>query len=800
MSSDQNSNPAVVESTTEGQVGISDLTGDNTFESSVPIVGLTSSIDEFVHIGRDQFMQVFEEALGDVVVLQVECNINGMLQDAEVYAPHNESISTTGTPIEDVDLAAVGKFEWHLKNQNGVDKKAQWSELSGTSTANQGGKKLYQQVRSFLGDFFDHDKELNAIVAQTSSSDPRALVLLDDDKIKAELANLKNTETTDGQGYDTTGEPGTENVQTTYFPSNDVTKPLQPRDRKCFATNLLSVRQIAQVLEAFAAMGVGNSNSRVVREVEGNQPNYTGNFLYRLHEGDSIIGECKVFDSDAVSTDKQYSQVIKVQIVQSAEGKYVESDNVTIGPDGENPTWDGNDERIRAGDTATITLKDHQPEKTFEGTMAPDEFVQSITANDSTDLTTGYTIEYVFTDLKLDGMSVEGFTEGSTALSAGTYTFYVTGTATHTTNDTPVYSGTSTLVTVVVADTVAPVIINTIVSASAHNTETYTPKTGVTATDDVDGDLTNYITYTTTLNDITTTFNESATLSVGRYVFTYTVSDTAGNEATPVTRTLTVTDGVAPTIINSKSDEEWNAGTVYDPLNGVSAEDDISVPSLTYTSDVAFNTSDPQPGRYKFSYTATDAAGNSTTLTESRTLTVYATSVTGSNRVVDATNLYPSAFNGRWDTGDNFNNGCALLSSVDNTPITLDGNTVNSHYGYIYKSHTVAVTFNTVALHTRGQQFDPQGFTFIGSDDGSTWTTLFSGTRVSHTIIYDPDTDAGSDPAHDPVTNILYDPNYSLWTQLQSVTGDPVTVKHIGILVTTPSNQSFSSIIEVRFE
>ena len=122
-------------------------------------------------------------------------------------------------------------------------------------------------------------------------------------------------------------------------------------------------------------------------------------------------------------------------------------------------------------------------------------------------------------------------------------------------------------------------------------------------------------------------------------------------------------------IINTKSTEEINAGEPYDPLNGVSATDGVDgilpVENLSYTSNPAFDANNPFAGTYTFSYTATDTASNSSTLNDSRVLTVHATTVTGTNRVVDATNLYTSAFNGRWDTGDNFNNGCALLATPD---------------------------------------------------------------------------------------------------------------------------------------
>ena len=62
---------------------------------------------------------------------------------------------------------------------------------------------------------------------------------------------------------------------------------------------------------------------------------------------------------------------------------------------------------------------------------------------------------------------------------------------------------------------------------------------GATATDGADGDLTSSIVVTGTV-DLTT---------VGTYTLTYTLSDAAGNAATAVTRTITVTpDVTVPTI------------------------------------------------------------------------------------------------------------------------------------------------------------------------------------------------------------------------------------------------------------
>ena len=463
---DSNTTPATGDGTPDGG-DAHDLTGDNTFESTA-IVGLTSSIDEFVHIGREQLMQVFEEALGDIVVLQVECNINAMLETAGVRAPHNESISTTATD-DKIDLAALGRFEWLLKSQDGgTNMTDKWALLKGT-TGTQGNpqKQLYQQVRSFLGDFFDHDKELNAIVAQTSTSEPRALVLLDDDKIKSELANLKNNANADG-----TAMPG-EGVLTTYDSESDK----QPRDRKCFATNLLSVRQMAQVLEAFAAMGIDTSNSRIIRETakdgsnylyydpvndpQGNitsttqdtgyEPKASGAYLYKLHNGDSIIGECKVYDSDAVSTSKQYSQVIKVQIVQSLYGSY-EQYIATEGPLpsilGGDPNWTGDADRVKS---ASVALKAPAPTVARTESKQAGDFVEVTKRTDGEEALTD-SLAYTYKDMTLNGVSVS-LTDPQalyTFDAVGEYKFYVgvSGTFPDPDGRLSTYEGTSAQITV----------------------------------------------------------------------------------------------------------------------------------------------------------------------------------------------------------------------------------------------------------------------------------------------------------------------------------------------------------------
>ena len=92
--------------------------------------------------------------------------------------------------------------------------------------------------------------------------------------------------------------------------------------------------------------------------------------------------------------------------------------------------------------------------------------------------------------------------------------------------------------TVSVTDTTAPVI--TLVGDAEITVEvgsTYTDL-GATASDNYDGDITADI---VTVNNVDTSV-------VGTYTVTYNVSDSSGNDASEVTRTVSVTDTTAPVI------------------------------------------------------------------------------------------------------------------------------------------------------------------------------------------------------------------------------------------------------------
>ena len=153
--------------------------------------------------------------------------------------------------------------------------------------------------------------------------------------------------------------------------------------------------------------------------------------------------------------------------------------------------------------------------------------------------------------------------------------------------------------TVNVGDFTPPVI--TLVGASTVNVEQGTGYTdaGATANDNVDGDLTASIVESGTV----------APSTAGTYILSYNVTDSAGNAATQVNRTVIVADTTAPVItLVGGSTINHEQGTAFtDP--GASASDsfdgDISG-SIVVTGSVNENVA----GTYTLTYNVSDAAGN----------------------------------------------------------------------------------------------------------------------------------------------------------------------------------------------
>ncbi|MFA5246953.1 MAG: immunoglobulin-like domain-containing protein, partial [Candidatus Micrarchaeia archaeon] len=180
---------------------------------------------------------------------------------------------------------------------------------------------------------------------------------------------------------------------------------------------------------------------------------------------------------------------------------------------------------------------------------------------------------------------------------------------------------------------------------------------GATATDNYDGDITASI----------ATVNSVNTNAVGTYAITYDVSDSSGNPATQVTRTVNVVDTSAPIIsILGSNPATVEAKAAYVDA-GATALDAVDG-AVIVTSSSTVNTD--ELGTYLVTYSATDLHGNTATAT--RTVTVVDTvapviSIIGDNPAsVEVYAVYADA-------------GATAFDAVDGTVPVVASGTVNTN-------------------------------------------------------------------------------------------------------------------------
>lgn len=154
---------------------------------------------------------------------------------------------------------------------------------------------------------------------------------------------------------------------------------------------------------------------------------------------------------------------------------------------------------------------------------------------------------------------------------------------------------------VTVVDTTAPVI--SLIGQSSVTVECHSAYTdnGATASDTCDGALTPQPTSNVNVDD------------PGVYTVTYNVSDSAGNAAVPVTRTVTVQDTTLPQIaLNGASTVTVECHTgAYNELGATATDtcDGSLTTDIEITGSVDVNT----PNSYTINYRVTDDAGNGAT-------------------------------------------------------------------------------------------------------------------------------------------------------------------------------------------
>ena len=167
---------------------------------------------------------------------------------------------------------------------------------------------------------------------------------------------------------------------------------------------------------------------------------------------------------------------------------------------------------------------------------------------------------------------------GETVTISGTVTTSILGTYTITYTATDASGNQATVTrTVVVVDTTAPVIALVGDSTVTIEAGTVYVDDGATATDNYDGDLTSSIIIT----------NNVDSNSVGNYVVTYDVSDSSGNQALQLSRTVIVESApnTPPNVadVTVAVDENIASGTIITDLNDASGGDtDADGSALTY--------------------------------------------------------------------------------------------------------------------------------------------------------------------------------------------------------------------------
>jgi len=151
--------------------------------------------------------------------------------------------------------------------------------------------------------------------------------------------------------------------------------------------------------------------------------------------------------------------------------------------------------------------------------------------------------------------------------------------------------------TINVTDLTAPLLVLNGDQRVEHPLGSVYVDAGVTATDNVDINVSISVTGTV------------QTSVPGTYILTYTASDTAGNQAIPLTRTVVVkgSDATPPVItLNGNASIELTLGDPYIEL-GATASDNTDP---TVTVSIAGQVKADQLGVYTLTYTASDAAGN----------------------------------------------------------------------------------------------------------------------------------------------------------------------------------------------
>ena len=173
--------------------------------------------------------------------------------------------------------------------------------------------------------------------------------------------------------------------------------------------------------------------------------------------------------------------------------------------------------------------------------------------------------------------------------TAGTYTLTYTGEDSSKNQAAPVTR------TIEVVDLVAPVIVLNGASSVSHQVGSAYTDAGSTVTDNIDDDLSATVAGSVDVN------------TLGTYTLSFSATDSSGNKAATVTRTITVVDS-APPLITLLGDADMTialGSTFTDPFATAEDAQDGSV-DVVVIGEADSNTA----GTYTLTYTASDGQGN----------------------------------------------------------------------------------------------------------------------------------------------------------------------------------------------
>ncbi|MCP4414023.1 MAG: DUF5011 domain-containing protein, partial [Gammaproteobacteria bacterium] len=317
--------------------------------------------------------------------------------------------------------------------------------------------------------------------------------------------------------------------------------------------------------------------------------------------------------------------------------------------------------------------------------------------------------------------------------------------------------------TVNVTDTEIPVI--TLSGSTPVNVEVGAAynDAGATASDNVDGDIT---------ASIITNGLPIDTSTPGSYIVTYDVTDSSGNVAIQVTRTVNVADSAIPVItLSGSTPVNVEVGAAYNDA-GATANDNVdgNISANIVTTGLPIDTS--TPGSYIVTYDVTDSSGNAA-VQVTRTVNVTDTEVpvitlSGSTPVnVEVGSAYNDAGATASDNVDGnisvniVTGGLPIDTSTPGSYIVTYDVIDSSGNAAVQVTRTVNVTDTTIPVITLsgstpvnvevGTAYNDEGATASDNVDGNITASIVTGglpidTSVlgNHTVTYDVTDSSGN--------------------------------------------------------